>query len=37
MHHGQGRHQWGHGGQGKGMFGDLSEEQNRKLDEEHAA
>jgi len=37
MHHGQGRHQWGHGGPGKGMFGDLSEEQNRKLDQEHAA
>ena len=36
MHHGQGRHHWGHGGPGHGMFGDLSEAQNRKLDEEHA-
>jgi hypothetical protein len=37
MHYGQGRHQWGHGGPGKGMFGDLSEEQNRKLNEERIA
>lgn len=34
-HHGQERHHRGYGGPGKGMFGDLSEEQSRKLDEEH--
>ena len=37
MHHGQERHHRGYGGPGKGMFGDLSEDQIRKLDEEHTA
>jgi len=37
MHYGQARHQRGPGGPGCGMFGDLSEDQIRKLDEERAA
>ena len=37
MHHGQERHHRGYGGPGKGMFGGLSEDQIRKLDEEHTA
>ena len=37
MHSGQGRHHRGYGGPGDGMFGDLSEDQLRKLDEEHTA
>ena len=34
-HHGQGRHHRGYGGPGYGSFGDLSEDQIRKLAEEH--
>jgi hypothetical protein len=37
MHHGQGRHHRDYGGPGKGMFGNLSEDQIRKLDDEHIA
>jgi hypothetical protein len=37
MHHGQERHHRGYGGPGKGMFGELSEDQIRKLDEERIA
>jgi len=37
MQYGQERHHRGYGGPGKGMFGDLSEDQIRKLDEEHLA
>lgn len=37
MHFGQGRHHRGYGGPGCGMFAELSEDQIRKLDEEHAA
>ncbi len=37
MHYGQGRHLRGYGAPGYGMFGDLSEEQIRQLDDEHTA
>ncbi|UCD82254.1 MAG: periplasmic heavy metal sensor [Desulfobacterales bacterium] len=37
MHYGQGPHHRGYGGPGYGMFGDLTEDQIRKLDEERAA
>ena len=37
MHHGQERHHRGYGGPGNGMLGDLSEDQIRKLNEEHTA
>ena len=37
MHHGQERHHRRHGGPGKGMSGNLSEDQIRKLDDEHIA
>ena len=37
MHYGQGRHLRGYGGAGYGMFGDLSEDQIRNLDEERTA
>lgn len=37
MHHGQERHHRGYGGPSKGMFGDLSRDQIRKLGEERIA
>ena len=37
MHHGQERHHRGYGGPGNGMFGDLSEDQILKLNEERIA
>jgi len=37
MHSGPGSHHRGYGSPGYGMFADLSEDQIRKLDEEHAA
>ena len=37
MHYGQGRHHRGYGGPGCDIFGDLSEDQIRKLDEAHSA
>lgn len=37
MHYGQGRHLHGYGGMGYGMFGDLSEDQIRNLEEERTA
>ena len=36
-HHGQERHHRGYGGPGRGMFGNLNEDQIRKLDEERIA